>query len=166
MSEVQVRQARLGDGPGCARIWLDAARYYADLDPETFQVPAELGLADWFEAIHAETSPDALRLVATIGHDLAGLVSATLQPTSPDAHRSMMRARLRPLVYVGALAVAERNRRAGVGSALMAAVERWGRERGAALISLDTNLRSPLSVSFYERIGYARHAVIFQKSLG
>ena len=44
--------------------------------------------------------------------------------------------------------------------------EQWARSRGAALVSLDTNLRSPLSVPFYEdRMGYARHAVIFRKVL-
>jgi len=65
-----------------------------------------------------------------------------------------------------ALMVAESYRRAGAGTALMAAVERWGREHGAVLVALDTNLRSKLSVPFYEdRLGYVRHAVIFRKYL-
>ena len=166
MSDVRVRAARLGDGAGCARVWLDAARYYAALDPESFQVPSEVGLADWFDQIHARSGPDQLRLVATVGQDVAGLLSAVLHPASADAHRAMMRVQGFPSVYVGALAVAERYRRIGIGTALMEEVERWGRERGAALVSLDTNLRSPLSVPFYEqRMGYLRHAVIFQKSL-
>jgi hypothetical protein len=40
------------------------------------------------------------------------------------------------------------------------------RSRGEVLVALDTNLRSPLSVPFYEdRMGYARHGVIFRKYL-
>jgi len=39
-------------------------------------------------------------------------------------------------------------------------------ERGAAVVTLDTNLRSPLSVPFYEnRMGYQRRGVIFRKEL-
>ena len=54
-----------------------------------------------------------------------------------------------------------------LGTALMTAVERWAARCGANLVSLDTNLRSPLSVPFYEdRMGYTRHAVIFRKAVG
>lgn len=64
------------------------------------------------------------------------------------------------------LMVAERYRRAGVGTALMTAVERWGGRHGAVLVALDTNLRSALSLPFYEdRLGYVRHSVIFRKYL-
>jgi hypothetical protein len=48
----------------------------------------------------------------------------------------------------------------------MTAVEQWGRGHGAVLVTLDTNLRSQLSVPFYEdRMGYFRYAVIFRKYL-
>jgi hypothetical protein len=64
MAEVEVRALRAGDGAGCARAWLDAARYYVDMEPENFQMPAEEGLAGWFErdrgtrSSSASTSPD------------------------------------------------------------------------------------------------------------
>jgi hypothetical protein len=48
----------------------------------------------------------------------------------------------------------------------MTAVEQWGIGHSAVLVALDTNLRSALSVPFYEdRLGYVRHAVIFRKYL-
>ncbi len=78
----------------------------------------------------------------------------------------MVRAVASPHVYVSALAVAERYRRAGVGTALMSAVERWASSRGAALVSLDTSLHSPMAVPFYEhRMGYTRQTVTFRKAL-
>ena len=60
MAEVKVRAVRPGDGAGCARAWLDAARYYVELDPDNFQLPAEAGLAGWFEQDHADGSQKAL----------------------------------------------------------------------------------------------------------
>ena len=163
---VQVRQVEPGDGEGCARAWLDAARYYVDMDPESFQVPAEAGLAEWFEDQHAKTSPDLLTLAATVAGQVAGFVVAEFQPAMADGDRQLVKAAVLPRVYVGALVVADRYRRAGVGTALMTAVEQWAADRGAAMVSLDTNLRSPLSVPFYEdRMGYFRHGVIFRKLL-
>lgn len=48
----------------------------------------------------------------------------------------------------------------------MTAAEAWAGERGVAVVSLDTYLRSPTSVPFYESgMGYARRAVIFRKEL-
>ena len=166
MAEVKVRAVRPGDGAGCARAWLDAARYYVELDPDNFQLPAEAGLAGWFEQDHADGSQTVLRLVATVDEQVAGFVAAVLEPPLPGAQWQLTRAAASPRVYVNALMVAERYRRAGVGTALMAAVEQWGRSGGAVLVALDTNLRSPLSVPFYEdRMGYARHGVIFRKYL-
>ena len=41
---VTVRVPRPGDGAGMARVWLSGAAYYADLEPEYFQVPPGKGL--------------------------------------------------------------------------------------------------------------------------
>lgn len=163
---VHVRPVRPGDGEGRARAWLDAARHYAQLDPASFRVPAEAGLADWFEQMSTPEDPDVLSLSATLGGQLAGFAVAEFQPPAPDPDRQMVRAVARPHVYVSALAVAERYRRAGVGTALMTVVERWARSRGAALVSLDASLHSPLATPFYEhRMGYARQSVTFRKTL-
>jgi GNAT superfamily N-acetyltransferase len=175
MDEVEVRAFRAGDGEGCASAWLDAARYYVGQEPENFQLPAEAGLAEWFEDdgpadVPAEQrtgdEPPLLRLVATVDGQLAGFVVATLEAPVTDARFQLVRAVASVCVYVNALAVAEQYRRAGAGTALMTAVEQWGREHGAVLVTLDTNARSQLSVPFYEdRLGYARHGVIFRKHL-
>ena len=162
-----IRPLAAGDGEGCAGAWLDAARFYTAMDPDSFQIPAEDGLADWFEQYNTADDPNALRLAAMVRDELAGFVMAELQAPLPDANRQMVRAVTCASVYVSALIVAERYSRSGIGTALMTEVERWATSRGAHLVSLDTNLRSPLSVPFYEnRMGYTRHAVIFRKAVG
>ena len=72
---VTVRAPRPGDGAGMARVWLSAAAYYADLDPEYFQVPSAEGLAESFEAAPWTAGEDALMLVA----ELDGQVSIVFQ---------------------------------------------------------------------------------------
>jgi GNAT superfamily N-acetyltransferase len=84
----------------------------------------------------------------------------------PDAGRQLVREVGQLRVFVNALAVQAAYRRRGVGTRLLEAVEGWGRQQGATLISLDTFIDSPLSVPFYQRrMGYQRRAIIFQKRL-
>jgi GNAT superfamily N-acetyltransferase len=161
-----VRPGRPGDGPGCARVWLDTARHYVELDPASFQLPAEDGLADWFDRLHAAPPPDACRLVAELDGEVVGLAGATLLPPSDSARYQLLRGLSRPRVSVGALAVAATNRRAGVGSALLAAVEEWAAAAGASELSLDTYHASSLSIPFYDnRPGWSRHGVVYRKAL-
>lgn len=161
-----IRDIRPGDGEGCARVWLDAGRYYADLVPEVIQVPEADGLGDWFEELIGGER-DGLWLVAEDPRDgVVGTVEATVAGPSPDAHRQLQRALGRTRLVVNLLAVAEGYRRRGVGTALMEAAEDWGRSEGADVAVTDTNLNSPLSVPFYEkRMGYTRQAVILRKAL-
>jgi len=62
--------------------------------------------------------------------------------------------------------VEEAFRRQGVGARLMAALENWGRERGATVALLDTYPESALSLPFFqERMGYRRRSVRLIKQL-
>jgi GNAT superfamily N-acetyltransferase len=166
LSDVRVRPVRPGDGPGCARAWMDAGRHYAAIDSEQFQLPVEAGLVDWFERLHANLAADRLVLVACVQEDVAGFVSAVLNSPEPDAQWELIRQLGRTRAFVAALVVAEHYRRRGVGTALMTEMERWARQQGATSVSLRTNLRSPLSMPFYEeRMGYTREGAVFRKRL-
>jgi GNAT superfamily N-acetyltransferase len=166
VTAIQIRPARPGDGPGFARAWLDAGRYYAHLDPASFQIPARDGLAEWFDQTLTSQDPHTLCLAATVSDDIAGFLSATLQPPHPAARWQLLSSLSQPLLFIQALVVAEQHRRHGVGTALMTAAEEWARDNGAMIISLDTYLHSPLSVPFYEqRMGYRRRSIVFRKDL-
>jgi GNAT superfamily N-acetyltransferase len=168
MDAIVVRPARPGDGAGLAQSWLDAASYYATLDPELFQVPTSQGLAEWFEQLLARPRPpDTIWLVAEVVGQAVGDINARLDRPITDAARQLVREVGQLRVFVNALGVQAAYRGRGVGTRLLEAVEAWGRQQGATLISLDTFIESPLSVPFYEqRMGYQRRAIIFQKRLG
>jgi GNAT superfamily N-acetyltransferase len=162
-----MRSARTGDGPGCARVWVEVGTYYAAMDPEAFQIPAEAGLAEWFDAGNATDRRDELRLVAVRDGSVVGFVLATLQPPASAPERQLVRGLDLPRVLVSALAVATSHQRSGIGSALMAQVENWALANRAGTVVLDTFADSPLSVPFYGRkLGYARQAIVFRKTLG
>lgn len=56
--------------------------------------------------------------------------------------------------YVGELVVAERVERRGVGSALMDAAERWGRQHGFSRLTLETGAANTVAREFYRSRGY------------
>ena len=163
MTDVQIRPARPGDGQGCAEVWMDVGRYYNTLDAQAFQVPSADGLGESFEEDIANADPDQLRLVAE-AEGIVGLLVAALRRPERRPDHELVRDLSRLRLFVHALAVSAPYRRTGVGTALMVATETWARERGVAIVSLDTYVHSPTSVPFYERrMGYARRAIIFRK---
>jgi GNAT superfamily N-acetyltransferase len=167
MDEFVLRPARPGDGDDLARGWIEVGRYYAALDPQAYQVPEADGLAAWFETLLGRPdSEERIWLVAEVAGRVVGNVEARLEPPVDSAPRQLLRHLGERRVVVDALGVEEPYRRRGVASRLMQAVERWARERGATLVSLETDIASPLSIPFYERrMAYRKRAVIFQKRL-
>jgi GNAT superfamily N-acetyltransferase len=165
--EIVVRGAQPSDGRYLAGIWLDVAKYYAQLDPDAFQVPNEPGLAEWFEDDLKEDLPANWRtLVADVRGDPAGWVIGHVEPPHPAADRNFVRLIRETRLIVEALVVAPHLWRHGIGSRLMSEVEAWGRSRGATLSTLDTYVHSPVSVPFYEkRMGYERRSIHFVKHL-
>jgi GNAT superfamily N-acetyltransferase len=167
MELLVVRPAQAGDAAGLARNWLDAARHYAELDADAFQVPAADGLVEWFEELLGRPrSDDAAWLVAEVDGRVVGDVVARLEPPVEDAPRQLLRDLGWVRLRVDALAVAEAYRRRGVGARLLRAVEEWGRAKGAVRSVLTTYGASPLSVPFYEQgMGYRRRSIVFEKRL-
>jgi GNAT superfamily N-acetyltransferase len=166
MDSLVVRRARPGDAADLARNWIDVARHFAELDADAFQVPAADGLVAWFEELlRRPRSADEVWLVAEVDGRVVGDVSAHLEQPADDADRQSLRDLGRVRLYVTALGVEQAYRRHGVGARLMAAVEEWGRAKGAVRAVLTTYHASPLSVPFYEQRGYRRRSIVFEKRL-
>ncbi len=167
MESIYIRSPRSGDGDALAQIWLDAATYYTNLNPELFQVPSADGLARSWEDWALETMPEnTLRLVAEYNQRIVGFISASLVRPLEEAMRQFVRDVGYTRLMIDALVVEQASWQHGVGTALMNQAEEWGRSRGANVALLDTYFASPVSVRFYETsLGYQRRALLFRKKL-
>ncbi len=138
-----------------------------NLDPDVGREPDPDGLVDWFEqSLAQDRPPGMLWLVAERDGRVVGFVHAAVEPPRADSRWQLQRDLASHRLTISALAVEARWRRSGIGTALMTAVEEAGRDQGAKVATLDTNLQSLLSVPFYEgRMAYTRRAAIFRKKL-
>ena len=164
---VQIRPSGPGDGEGMARVWLSAGAYYAGLDPALFQAPSADGLAESFEADigAASDSSERLRLVAEQDDQVAGWVTAHIEHPAASTAYQFVREYGWTRLFVDALAVDQALWRHGIGTALLEAAEAWGHGLGADVVRLDTYAEGPVAVPFYERHGYQRRSIRFQKPL-
>ena len=151
-----------------ARAWSDAGRFYVEIDPRDFQVPDEEGLVDWLECgIEAmESDRDLALLVAEVGEEVVGWVSARLVTPASDARWQLQREYATTRLVLDAVVVGEQHRGVGAGLELVRAAEEWGRERGAVVAVADGNCASGIVPRFYEaRLGYRRRSVSLRKPL-
>jgi GNAT superfamily N-acetyltransferase len=150
-SEPVVRPARSADAEALARVWIDAARYYAKLDPARFQVPEMTPAVSAFrESINAPPTAHKVLLVAEVRGRVTGLVSAHVEHPITNARVQLLRDLSTTRLFIDAVAVAEVDRRSGIGTRLIHAAEEWGRGQGASLVLLDTYVESPISLPFFE----------------
>jgi GNAT superfamily N-acetyltransferase len=163
--EVTIRPARAGDGASLADAWIEFGREYAALDPVHFRVPEDH--EEWVESdLEVERGDDDLWLVAKRDERLVGYVQAKIDRPAEDADRQILRDLCEPILKVTALLVVEDQRRMGVGTALMRAVEDWAKSRGATRAFLNTYRGSPTAVPFYEkRMSYQPKSLGFWKQL-
>jgi GNAT superfamily N-acetyltransferase len=167
VDSILIRPERRGDGQGLALVWLDIANYYAEIDPERFQIPDAEGLADWFEQGLSVSKPEhRFEYVADLDGQVVGLVAALTEEPHASASRQLIRELSYTRLIVNALAVRRSFWRHGIGRQLLTAAEEWGRSRGATIALLDTYIRSRVSVPFYEQgMGYTRHSLNLSKHL-
>jgi GNAT superfamily N-acetyltransferase len=166
---IVVRVVHDRDGDDLVDAWEDSRTYYSDLDPELFRAPhpQHLVSAERFVASlrRAGEAPDRFARVADHTGRVVGYIIARLEEPVDHAHEQLMRDLGKRRAYIEALGVHRTSWQRGVGRALMGAAERWARDGGAAVIRTDTHYDSPVSVPFYEAMGYQRQAIIFRKPL-
>jgi GNAT superfamily N-acetyltransferase len=165
VSEITIRAAQTGDGRGIASLTHDSANYYRELAPDAFRRPDERGQVEWIDSFLPIENESEIALVAEIGGEVVGFVEARLEEPLKSARYQTDPTLSERRLFVNALLTARAYWRRGVGSALVAAVEAWGKENGATVAVMDTYSESPVSVPFWQRLGYRTHALIMRKRL-
>ena len=164
---VTIRPFRHGDGAGCAGCWIADGQDYGEMAPEVFRAPDTDGLAEWMdrETLRSSDGEKSLCLVAQSDGQVVGFVEGSIVPPLENHRYQIVSEVGETRLSVNALSVHPAHRRRGIGKALLDAIETWGRERGATLVVLDTWIDSPVSVPFYDAIGYDRRQIGYRKRL-
>ena len=163
--QVSIRAAREGDGPACARLWIEFGRALAQRMPSRFREPDPDGLVEWFERGIEASGPTVLRALAEVEGEIVGLAHAIVRSPHDPPGPALMPGQLQARVVLEDVVVAEAMRGRGIGTALVRHVERWGREQGARGMMLNSDPDGPVR-RFYERLGFEIDAALYPKSLG
>jgi len=136
---------------------LEIRRALAGDAPALSDLLAELGFPSSPSEVveRLKAIPDAA-LVAIRGGQVVGLITTNIMPV---LHRPTSVGRL------SALVVAKRERRSGVGRALVAAAEQILKQKGCELVEVTSNFRLEEAHSFYKRLGYEATSWRFKKAL-
>jgi GNAT superfamily N-acetyltransferase len=100
--------------------------------------------------------PAAVTLVATSGVDVCGVITGHLIPSIHSAE---------PVAWITSLVVSTDFRSMGIGSLLVAEIERWASENGALRVSVTSGAARERAHHFYERLGFDRSGVRFTRHL-
>ncbi|WP_422739456.1 GNAT family N-acetyltransferase [Micromonospora sp. WMMD729] len=163
MQETQptVRPARLADLASLVELRLANAEAHIALDAATYRVPPRGAVVRHFTETVADEAGRHAVLVAE-GHDgqVVGMVEVLRHPDPPD-HQIL---RPEPSAQVHTV-VLPHVRGLGVGSALLAAAERWAGDRGITYLSAGIHHRNVGAVRFYRRHGYTDAGLSLGKSM-
>ena len=108
----------------------------------------------------ALSNPDSVTLVAVLDDEVVGCVTAFAQ-RRPE----LGILRERNCLSVDALVVKDTARRHGIGKALMAEVEAWGRSRGLTSVELTVWSFNESAIELYRATGYEPMTVRMRKTL-
>jgi len=138
-----IRDAKLSDAPALAALM-------CELGYETSKV----GMHSRLQAILRNASYTTI--VAEIDNKLCGMIG-TLTHASHEHNDSSGK--------IIALVVSKRQRRSGVGRALIAAAERDFARRNVSRVTVTTRFERKAAHQFYEALGYSRTGFRFANSL-
>jgi GNAT superfamily N-acetyltransferase len=147
---MEIRGVEEADVPDVLRLNVELHDYSAQ------GVPSRLRIADRYDERSRRAAmdkllsdPNATLLLALDGDETIGY--AEIHLVEPEQDSGVVPTRR---AHLQALVVTRARRREGIGGALLAASEVWGRDRGAEEMELDHWIFDGDPGAFYERAGY------------
>ena len=167
---ITVRPFDVADGPAVARIWTAGLAQTVDSSSRWVKPLMRVGMSRLAASANAEegdVGPDGCNVAAHwAGTDRCMFVAVLAGEVVGCCGVKLGKAEGGPVLPLPAeggdstvcsvwrVSVAQPVRRQGVGAALMARSEAWGREAGVAQLWLVTG--NPLASQFYQKVGYRK----------
>jgi GNAT superfamily N-acetyltransferase len=152
---INVRMATLADLPVLVELRLANAVAHMALDGVTYRIPQRSAVTRYFSTVLADRSEvdrsegDAILVAESDDGRVIGMVEVLRQPEAP-AHQILNPeavAQVHTVVLPGA-------RCHGIGTALLAAAEKWASEAGITYLSAGIYHRNADAIRFYARHGF------------
>lgn len=156
--DFSIRPARHEDAKALAEIYRSSAAHHVAIDPDRYRVPDQAPVVEHFRKILSGT--EGIVLVADLDGVVMGVVQARPLP-EPSAH-SMIRPAAKATID---LAVLDRYRRQGVGTALLTAATEWADGAGLTALVLDASVANLAAIALYERHGYRAFGTLMERPL-
>jgi len=140
---IHIREAEKPDYQEIIRLMKNELGY-----PDLDEVETDKRL-DYFK-----NSDDFMTFVAVVDDEIAGFIDVMkgIAYTNNGYYSQIM-----------ALAVSEKKRRCGIGTALVTRAEEWSLSYGIAGISVNSNIMRLDAHAFYEKLGYTKKSFSFKK---
>ncbi|MFE9655824.1 GNAT family N-acetyltransferase [Micromonospora sp. NPDC006431] len=160
-TRLTVRPASSADVASLVELRLANAEAHLALDAATYRVPQRDAVVRHFVAILAdEAGRDGVLVAEAHDGQVVGMVEV-LRHSDPPEHQIL---RPEPSAQVHTVVLPDA-RGLGVGSALLAAAERWASGRGITYLSAGIYHRNVDAVRFYSRHGYTDAGLSLGKSV-
>ncbi|WP_433538138.1 N-acetyltransferase family protein [Micromonospora sp. CA-249363] len=160
-TRLTVRPASLADVASLVELRLANAEAHVALDAATYRVPPRDAVVRHFAATVAdEAGRDGVLVAESNDGQVVGMVEV-LRHSDPPDHQIL---RPEPSAQIHTVVLPD-VRGLGVGSALLAAAERWAGDRGITYLSAGIYHRNVGAVRFYSRHGYTDAGLSLGKSL-
>lgn len=149
-SSVRIRHAEHSDVDVLVELYIEFHEFHARGVPERLRIPTSYdrdGLRARLRAII--DAKDSAVLVAELEGGVVGFAEVYVKEDEANPCRCSHR-----YAHLQSMMIVERYRRRRVGRQLLSAVEKWGRERHASELRLDTWEFDAGPLGFYEKQGY------------
>jgi GNAT superfamily N-acetyltransferase len=144
-----IRPVTLDDLETLVDVYLDTAAHHANIDPEVFHVPTREDVARRLRRRVDGRGRTGEYVAAMVGDEMAG--SASVDLADPLEPGNMVRNV--PTAEFG-VSVVEAWRGRGIGSALIAHLERWAADHGVERMILNVSEANDGAIRLYHALGY------------
>jgi GNAT superfamily N-acetyltransferase len=161
LASIEIRPVTLDDLETLIDVYLDTARHHAAIDPEVFHVPARDDVAIRLRRRIEGRGITGEYVAAIVDGEMAG--SASVDLADPPGPGNMIRSV--PTAEFG-VSVVDGFRGLGIGSALIAHLERWAAHHGVERMILNVSEANEGAIRLYHALGYRDYDRAMLKSLG